>query len=338
MAARPATFARVTILDVGQGDAILVEGSRGGRLLIDGGPDPDRLLVALDRRIPPWDRRIDAVDPHPPARGPRRRPGAAARALPGAAGSSSRACAGRGPATPPGCATGRARLAPVRLGLAAGDRLTVDEIDLRVLWPIRGRVPREPPDGGTGINNVSVVLLGDGRRPAIPADGRRRGGRSIRRCSAEGLPRVDLLKVAHHGSRTATTAGLRRRGPADGRDRVGREPATRTVIRPGRRWSAWPRPAPACSGPTATARSSSAFEPGGDDRPGRGRRRAVRGLDDSRAADRRTLGGVPVRDPRHRARPRTRAVPAPAVAPSRSDGETRRSSGRSPGRRVPSGR
>jgi len=49
------------VLDVGQGDAILVEGSRGGRLLIDGGPDPDRLLVRLDARIPPWDRRIDAV-------------------------------------------------------------------------------------------------------------------------------------------------------------------------------------------------------------------------------------------------------------------------------------
>src|SRR6185503_18192336 len=61
VAARPAGVARVSVLDVGQGDAILVEGSRGGRLLIDVGPDPDRLLVALDKRIPPWDRRIDAV-------------------------------------------------------------------------------------------------------------------------------------------------------------------------------------------------------------------------------------------------------------------------------------
>src|SRR4051812_14173662 len=37
VAARPAGVARVSVLDVGQGDAILVEGSRGGRLLIDGG-------------------------------------------------------------------------------------------------------------------------------------------------------------------------------------------------------------------------------------------------------------------------------------------------------------
>ena len=61
VAATPGGGARISVLDVGQGDAILVEGSRGGRLLIDGGPDPDRLLVALDRRIPPWDRRIDAI-------------------------------------------------------------------------------------------------------------------------------------------------------------------------------------------------------------------------------------------------------------------------------------
>ena len=159
MIARPAGIARISILDVGQGDAILVEGSRGGRLLIDGGPDPSRLMVVLDARIPPWDRRIDAVilsHPHedhvaglalllerykvgrvfePGMRGPG--PGYAAwlrdLARPGA---------------------------PVRLGLAAGDHLDVDEIGLRVLWPLRGQVPATPPDGGTGINNVSVVLLG----------------------------------------------------------------------------------------------------------------------------------------------------------------------------------
>ena len=30
-------------------------------MLVDGGPDATRLLVALDRRLPPWDRRLDAV-------------------------------------------------------------------------------------------------------------------------------------------------------------------------------------------------------------------------------------------------------------------------------------
>ncbi len=203
VAARPPGVPTISILDVGQGDAILVEGSRGGRLLIDGGPDPDRLLVELDRRIPPWDRRIDAVvlsHPHedhvaglallleryrvarvfePGMRGPG--PGYAAwlrdLARPGA---------------------------PVRLGLAAGDRLTVDDIDLRALWPIRGQVPLTPPDGGTGINNVSVVFLGQigQRRVLLMGDVEEGIDPSL---LADGLPHVDLLKVAHHGSRTATT-------------------------------------------------------------------------------------------------------------------------------------
>src|SRR6185369_7472836 len=155
VAARPSGVASVSVLDVGQGDGILVEGSRGGRLLIDGGPDPDRLLVALDKRIPPWDRRIDALilsHPHEDH--------VAGLALlleryhvtrvfePGM----------RGPG--PGYAAWLRELAapaaPIRLSIAAGDRLTVDDIDFQVLWPIRGKVPVKPPDGGTSINNVSV--------------------------------------------------------------------------------------------------------------------------------------------------------------------------------------
>ncbi|HYM83596.1 MAG TPA: ComEC/Rec2 family competence protein, partial [Candidatus Dormibacteraeota bacterium] len=58
---RPDGRVRITVLDVGQGDAILVEGDRGGRLLVDGGPDGATLLRALDERIAPWDRRIDVL-------------------------------------------------------------------------------------------------------------------------------------------------------------------------------------------------------------------------------------------------------------------------------------
>ena len=200
---RPAGVARITILDVGQGDAILIEGSRGGRLLVDGGPDPDRLLVELDRRIPPWDRRLDAIvlsHPHEDH--------VAGLALlldryevgrvlePGM----------RGPG--PGYAAWLDRLAqpgaPTRLSIGAGDRLTVDEIAMQVLWPIRGQVPAEPPDSGSGINNVSVVLLGviGERRFLLAGDVEEDVDPSL---LTEGLPRVDLLKVAHHGSRTATT-------------------------------------------------------------------------------------------------------------------------------------
>lgn len=51
---------RVIALDVGQGDAYLVD--MGGALaLIDGGPDPARLLDELGATLPPWHRRIDVV-------------------------------------------------------------------------------------------------------------------------------------------------------------------------------------------------------------------------------------------------------------------------------------
>ncbi len=203
VASRPSGSARITILDVGQGDAVLVEGSRGGRLLVDGGPDPDRLLVALDRRIPPWDRRIDTVilsHPHEdhvaglPMLLERYRVDRVME--PGM----------RGPG--PGYTAWLAQLSgpgtPVRTGLAAGDRLTVDEITMRVLWPIRGRVGADAPNDGTAVNNVSVVLLGQvgTARFLLMGDVEEEVDPEL---LADGLPEVALLKVAHHGSRTATT-------------------------------------------------------------------------------------------------------------------------------------
>ena len=51
----------VTVLDVGQGDAILIQSPTGHRVLIDGGPDPRLLLTHLSRRLPLWSRRLDLV-------------------------------------------------------------------------------------------------------------------------------------------------------------------------------------------------------------------------------------------------------------------------------------
>jgi competence protein ComEC len=202
----PPGVARIAVLDVGQGDAILVEGARSGRLLVDGGPDPDRLLVELDRRIPPWDRRIDAVvltHPHEDHVAglvlllDRYRVGTVFE--PGM----------RGPG--PGYAAWQERLArpgaPRRLGLAAGDRLRVDDIAIRVLWPDRGDVPIEPPSDGSLINRVSIVLLGtvDDRHFLLTGDIEDDVDPLL---LSRGLPRIDVLKVAHHGSRTATTEPL----------------------------------------------------------------------------------------------------------------------------------
>ncbi|TMC44832.1 MAG: MBL fold metallo-hydrolase [Chloroflexi bacterium] len=56
----PSAGIRVRALDVGQGDAFLVEFD-GRTLLIDGGPDPLRLLAELGASLPPWIRSIDVV-------------------------------------------------------------------------------------------------------------------------------------------------------------------------------------------------------------------------------------------------------------------------------------
>jgi competence protein ComEC len=56
----PPSGVRVLALDVGQGDAYLVDVA-GAYALIDGGPDPARLLDQLGATLPPWHRRIDVV-------------------------------------------------------------------------------------------------------------------------------------------------------------------------------------------------------------------------------------------------------------------------------------
>ncbi|MEX1193740.1 MAG: DNA internalization-related competence protein ComEC/Rec2 [Dehalococcoidia bacterium] len=51
----------VTFLDVGQGDATLIEGPGGQRVLVDGGAGGEVISAALGRALPFYDRRIDLV-------------------------------------------------------------------------------------------------------------------------------------------------------------------------------------------------------------------------------------------------------------------------------------
>ena len=165
LAARPDGRIHITVLDVGQGDAILVEGDRGGRMLIDGGPDPDRLIVQLDARIPPWDRRIDVLilsHPHEDHAGglPRLiRTYRIGRIFePG--------MIGPGPAYH-AFRTGLAAEARRPEVLSTGDGLQLDSMALKVLWPDHAAVPREPPDGGTSINNVWFISFAPARNPRV---------------------------------------------------------------------------------------------------------------------------------------------------------------------------
>lgn len=201
---RPAGDPQLVVFDVGQGDAILVDGGQGGRLLVDGGPDPGLLLRLLDGRLPPWDRRIDVVvASHPHEDHLAGLPSLLARYRVGKILTNGM----RGPG--PAAGTLAELLASdERTGvLARGDHLEVDGVELDVLWPLPGTVPATAPDSGSEINDTSIVLLGsaDGRRFLLTGDVEEGVDPAL---VARGLPPIDVLKVAHHGSRTATTAAF----------------------------------------------------------------------------------------------------------------------------------
>jgi competence protein ComEC len=51
----------VSFLDIGQGDAILIRTPAHPDILIDGGPDPQKVNLELSKKLPFWDRTIDLM-------------------------------------------------------------------------------------------------------------------------------------------------------------------------------------------------------------------------------------------------------------------------------------
>jgi competence protein ComEC len=197
---------RLVMLDVGQGDAILLESRTGRRVLVDGGPDPERLLMELDARVPPWDRHVDVLvltHPHEDHVAglvrvvERYRVGRVFE--PGMRGTS--------PGWEAWDALLRVRSDIPRQTLAAGGRIDVAEFRLDVIWPEPGTVPREPGSTGRAVNDASIVLLGSaaGRTFLLTGDAEEDVDPAL---VARGLPHLDVLKVAHHGSATATSTEL----------------------------------------------------------------------------------------------------------------------------------
>ncbi len=301
---------RLTVLDVGQGDSILLETRTGARMLVDGGPDPDRVLLALDERIPPWDRRLDVLvltHPHED------HVAGLARVLerykvgrvyePGM----------RGPG--PGWAAWNAELhdGPPHGLLSTGAHLRLGEVQLSVLWPDPGSVPLEPPDTGTGINNVSIVFLGEANGRRFPAHGRRRAGH---RSDAAGARPASRRRAQDRSPRQQDRddPGVHRRRPAQGRDRIG---GRREPVRPPGEVDPRPRP--------GERRACLPNRPGriGRDRPSQRRSRRARDGPEERehAGDGDCPdGSLPVRDPdRGRLAARGTGADARAAAPGSAE-------------------
>jgi competence protein ComEC len=51
----------VSFLDVGQGDAILIQTPNHQNILIDGGPDPQKVNLELSKKLPFWDRTMELM-------------------------------------------------------------------------------------------------------------------------------------------------------------------------------------------------------------------------------------------------------------------------------------
>jgi competence protein ComEC len=203
---------RVTLLDVGQGDAILVEGP-GARALVDAGPawahwDAGERVVAPVLRA----RGIRSLDALVLSHADADHCGGAAAVV--SAIDVRRLLESDSGAPPRSAVHARLRSAAADRGVAhaalrAGDRLDLGRArggaptTARVLHPPRGPEPSPREAGGNARSVVLDVSLGDvhilltGDLPAEQEADLRRDGR---------VPRGAILKVAHHGSRGSSSA------------------------------------------------------------------------------------------------------------------------------------
>jgi competence protein ComEC len=189
-AGEPISGLRIEVLDVGQGDAILLQPAGAPALLVDGGPPGDGLLGKIEAAgVERLGAAVVTHDESDHAGGVEELLGQlpVARLVYARLGRDLLA-AGRG-----------AGAVPVRV--AAGAELRSGGLRLEVLWPPPGLVEEAAP--GVDPNQLALVLLARWRdfTMLLSAD-----------AEAESVPLdpgpLDVLKVAHHGSDDAGLAAL----------------------------------------------------------------------------------------------------------------------------------
>jgi competence protein ComEC len=190
---------RVTVLDVGQGDAILLEPAGAAPVLVDAGPESADVAAQLAERG--VDRLAVLAITHPESDHDG-----------GAGGVLTRLTVDRlAFARAAGETRAAARAAGVRsLRLAAGDRVRLGALQLEVLWPpaerlaaARGR-PIDDPNALALVvlarwRGFEILLTGDAEAELAPVD----------------AGPVDVLKLAHHGSADGGLEALLQRAAPD---------------------------------------------------------------------------------------------------------------------------
>lgn len=193
---------RVTFLDVGQGDAILVEVPGGPRLLVDGGPGGSARFDVGERVVAPflWNRGFQRLHVVAATHADSDHSGGLAAVLRGFAVAevweNGHWSAGHADVVR---ALERSR-APRRV-LAAGVRVWLDDALVTVLNP---PPPGEDEERLAGENDRSLVLRLDWRGVALLLTGDLTTSGEARLLAARAPVAATVLKVAHHGSRTST--------------------------------------------------------------------------------------------------------------------------------------
>jgi competence protein ComEC len=193
---------RVSFLDVGQGDAVLVELPEGPRLLVDGGPGGAQRFDVGERVLAPflWNRgaaRLDVVAlTHEDSDHAGGLAAVLRRFTVGEFWETGRSGPG---STELERALGSAR--PARRVLGAGQRIWLGGAVITVLNPA--------PDGGpASANDDSLVLRLDWRGVSLLLTGDLGPLGEARLVERGGPLRILTLKVAHHGSRFSSSAAF----------------------------------------------------------------------------------------------------------------------------------